>query len=104
MGKNLKYDSFWLGFLVGLLGPVIGFWLFYLIRFSHRSPIYYWEMFVKVKEYQSPILSLSIIFNAFLLWMFLNKHLYKAGRGIMAATFFYVPWILYLYFKVYGWE
>lgn len=98
------WDSQILGFIIGLLGPVAGFWVFYLLRFSHRSPLYYWEMFWRVKQYQSPMLALSLIMNAVLLWLVLRIHWYKAGRGILWATFLYVPWVVYLYFRAYGLE
>lgn len=95
--KNNRFDKLWIGLIAGLLGPVAGFWLFYLLKFRTRTPEYYINLFLNVKEYQSPILSISIIVNAAILWLFLQKNYYKSGRGVLFATFLYVPVIVYLF-------
>lgn len=93
-----QVDRLWIGLLAGLLGPMAGFWIFYLLKFTARTPGYYIQMFLNVREYQSPILSVCVIMNAAILWLFLQGHCYRAGRGVLLATFLYVPFIVYLFF------
>jgi hypothetical protein len=95
--KVKRFDKLWIGFIAGIIGPVGGFWLFYLLKFRARTPEYYIHLFLNVKEYQSPILSLSVIVNAAILWLFLNGNNNRAGRGVLLATFLYVPVIVYLF-------
>lgn len=96
--KN-KFNEIYIGVILGIIGPVIGFWLFYFMQFSFtKSPSGYWEMFLTTKEIQSKILSLSIIVNLAVFFILLKFDFRSAALGVLYATFAYVPVVLYLKF------
>lgn len=95
--KYSKWNNKALGFVFGLIGPVIGFFLLYVIRFSFKEFNEYWRMFLEVDQMKSPIMSLTLIMNIILLFLMLKKDLYKTGWGILFATFCYVPFIVYFF-------
>lgn len=93
-----KFNRIFLGVIFGIIGPLIGFWIYYLMQFSHKAPMDYIEMFLTTKEIQSKILSLSIIFNLVLFFIFLKFDFRSTALGILYATFAYIPVVLYLKF------
>ena len=93
-----KFNRIYYGVICGIIGPVIGFWIFYLMQFSHKSPGSFIELFLATKVIQSKILSLSLIFNLGLFFLFLKFDFRSAALGVLYATFAYIPVILYLKF------
>jgi hypothetical protein len=93
------WDKKYIGFIAGMIGPVIGFHIFYILRFYDKAFSEYLTMFIEIDEFKSPVLSLSIIFNFILLFYFLNRDKYQAGWGVLFATFVYVPVIVYYYLR-----
>lgn len=94
-----KFNQVYSGIIYGLVGPLIGFWIYYLMQFSDtKSPAGYMDMFFETPEIQSKLLSLCIIFNLILFFIFLKFDFRSTALGILYATFIYVPVILYLKF------
>lgn len=94
-------DRFWVGLLMGLAGPLVGFWLYgqyycwkYFVHFSY----YYHEVFLGTKPYQSSIATLSLLFNLIPFFIFLSRDYIFTCRGIMGATLLYAPFIIYMFF------
>lgn len=97
--SSSRFNQVYLGIIFGIIGPFIGFWIFYLMQFSDRkSPMGYIELFLTVNEIQSKILSLSLIFNLALFFILLKFDFRSAALGILYATFLYIPVVLYLKF------
>ena len=94
-------DKFWVGMIFGLLGPFIGFWIFgmyYCHKFHVGFSYYIHAVFLGTKPYQSPIATLSLLFNLILFFLFLRFHFNRTAQGIMGATLIYAPVIIFLFF------
>jgi len=91
-------DSFWMGFIIGIVAPIIGFLLYFLGQFSHKFLLSdFWEFIVKVKLL-SPLISLSLLLNLAVFFIFIWLQWDKAAKGILMGTFFYGAIIIYLKF------
>jgi hypothetical protein len=90
----MRGDSFPLGFLLGLLFPVLGFFGYggiYVtaIRPHHDIHWFVHDLFLGTSEYRSQIISLSLIADAFLFFGFDRYEKYKSMRGVIAAMLLY---------------
>lgn len=99
--KSPKLNNGVLGWVLGFVGPVIGFLLVSVLwtTYYRRSLDYLWrEIILQFNELHAPVLTLSLVFNL-LTFLLFNKygHL-KTARGILGATFVYVPVVFYLKF------
>ncbi len=97
MIELIKKDTLLKGFLLGLIAPVIGFYLFKLSMFSYFDIEKFFEH-VYENELLAPVISICIIFNAALFFYFIQKDKYYTSRGLILATFIYGGIIIYLKF------
>lgn len=82
---KLKFDSSLLGFALGVIAPAVTFML--LLRFYY--PFDYFETFFKgywLKLLAPKVMSLSVIPNLALFFLFIYTHRYKSARGALGAT------------------
>lgn len=94
-----KFNQVYLGVIYGIIGPFIGFWIYYMMQFMERhSPAGYIKLFIETPDIQSKLLSLCIIFNLVMFFVFLKFDFRSTALGILYATFIYVPVVLYLKF------
>jgi hypothetical protein len=96
--KRHPLDKLLYGTIAGILGPLIGFVIYYILLFSHLDFLAFIETFMKFQNMQSPIISISLIFNLVLLYGVFRYNLTEFGRGIVLATFLYVPLVFILKF------
>jgi hypothetical protein len=90
----MRWDSLTTGVICGLLTPVIGFclygWLYTNAIRPHLDFSYFvHDLFLGTKQYQAPILSLSLIANLPVFFLFDRFRMYFAMRGMITATFIY---------------
>ena len=83
-----KWDRFWVGFIPGLIGPLLGITFFYAYKFSDISFQSYLQMAQK-PVVLSPLLSLGVILNLFIFFPFIWNDRYNAARGVIGATIIY---------------
>ena len=86
--------SFALGFILGLLFPVLGFYAYggiYVTAIRPHNDIHWFvhDLFLSTDEYRSQIISLSLIADAFLFFGFDRFERYKSMRGVIAAMLLY---------------
>lgn len=92
-----KLNKISFGIAAGVAGPVIGFWLYYLMQFSiKKSPAGFIQMVLSTPEIQPKILSLALIFNLALFFILLKFDFRSFAMGVLYATFAYVPVVLLL--------
>lgn len=101
MLSELK-DSQMLGFVVGILAPVLGFFAYASIYTSmirpHLTMDYFVnEMFLGTDQFQSPILSLSMIALIPLFFLFNHLNKPKTMRGMLSAMFVLAALIVVLW-------
>ncbi len=90
----MRGDSFPLGFILGLLFPVLGFYGYGTIYVTAIRPHHdlHWfvhELFLGTSEYRSQIISLSLIADAFLFFGFDRFGHHKSMKGVIAAMLLY---------------
>ncbi|MGD1848918.1 MAG: hypothetical protein ACFB10_26295 [Salibacteraceae bacterium] len=84
------------GFALGLIGPVPGFVVYYLILWSHKTLWNFFMLVVQTPEIQSKVLALSLISNLAIFLIFFRSRYDHTARGVLFGTFVYVPIMLYL--------
>jgi hypothetical protein len=85
------------GFVPGLLLPLLGFYIYYLLFFAYMTLDGFIDHVVKANLAVS-VLSLGVILNLGLFFLYYMKEVDKAARGVIGATFIYA--FIVLYFKV----
>jgi len=82
-----RYDLVKLGFALGILAPLISFLIVYLIKFRGYAPHEFYNLMITMHALPK-ILSLMVIPNLLVFFIFIwTDHLYTA-RGVLAATVF----------------
>jgi hypothetical protein len=71
--------------VLGLLAPILGFGLVYLVAFRGISFIEYLEA-LAFREKLSSVISLSVIPNLLLFFIFIWLNYLYSARGVLAAT------------------
>jgi hypothetical protein len=77
-----------LGLLTGIIAPLIIFLIFYFMKFSNASFGEYINILIK-RDIIVQIISLCVIVNLGLFFLFIQTHRYYSARGIIMATFLY---------------
>ena len=85
MKLSRRWNKFWIGLALGIVLPLAVFFLIYLISYSKTS----FEFFVKyalMTQSLPKIVSLCVIPNLAVFYLFLNKEYWYTTRGVIAAT------------------
>lgn len=87
----MRWDSQLTGMVAGLLMPFAGFFIYGLIHTNLVRPhldltFFIHDLFLGTRRFQAPILSLSLIANLPLFFLFDRMDMYKAMRGVITAT------------------
>ena len=98
---TIKYDKLSYGLIAGILLPMIGFFIAYLVKGGDSSFINFWYMFIKdtnsANEYVSEIyssnrreiLTLCLICNMLLFYLpFFRWKMDQFSKGIVGSTLF----------------
>ena len=98
----MRWDSQLTGVLAGLLVPVAGFFIYGWIHTTLVRPhlditFFIEDLFLGTRQFQAPILSLSLIANLPLFFVFDKLNMYKAMRGVIIATLIYGAAIVVLW-------
>ena len=87
----LKQDNIRIGILYGLLGPVLGLFIYYFMAFYTRN-VGFTEFLGYLKQYKTlltGVSSISLIANAVLFTIFINTRKDKTAKGVFIATLLY---------------
>ncbi len=95
-----KKDNFWLGTVLGLLGPVIGFAIFKLIKYRRFSLMEMYQWMTMNHNLITAWISVSLFANALLFTIYVNARIDKTAKGIFAVTVLYA--ITALLIKFFG--
>lgn len=93
-----KMDNRWIGFGLGLIGPLFGFFVLWLAIYSNRSFDYFFTLIWSNPRVHAATLSLCLIFNLALFFPFIWTKRNASAMGVLLATMLYVPFVLYLKF------
>jgi tryptophan-rich sensory protein len=95
-----KKDNLKLGLALGFLTPIIAMFAYYLIQFRLFKLSEFFQVMLQQKSLMSGIISISLIANAVVFTLYINKQIDKTARGIFIATCIYallalvVKWFL----------
>lgn len=89
----IKKDSMILGMICGILSPLLGIILYWLLQF-HEMKLSEFISHILTYKLISPTLSLALLLNLGVFFLFLRKEYYLSSRGVLFATFTYAGIIL----------
>ena len=98
--KLKKFDSFKVGFSLGIVAPVIIFFGYYKLNYDFIK----FNSFVEdafMKSIFAPLLSLCVIINLGIFYLFYWKYFNLAARGVIGATIVYA--IMIFIVKLFFW-
>ncbi|MEJ7588244.1 MAG: hypothetical protein WKI04_11850 [Ferruginibacter sp.] len=95
-----KRDNFWLGTVLGILGPLIGFAVFKTIKYSRFSLKEMYQWMTLNHNLITAWISVSLFANALLFTLYVNARIDKTAKGIFTATVIYA--IVALFIKFFG--
>ena len=97
--KKARFDNIIYGLIPGLFAPLIGFLIFYLVKFSHKNFSEYFE-YISQHSVISHTISLSVLPNLLIFFIFIWAKLYKSAKGVILATMIYAFAILIMRFAI----
>ncbi len=94
---KLNFDKMWLGIMLGILAPLITMYIYYLVNFSHINIAKFITHLFKF-QIQSSFLSLCVVSNLLVFFIFIWSEKYFSARGVLLSTFIYGGAVVYLKF------
>ena len=91
-----KKDNLKLGLVLGLIGPMLGLVVVYLIQYSGLGFSEFLNAFFNERKLITSIGSLSLLANVILFTIYVNTHRDLTARGIFIITLIYGIGILVL--------
>lgn len=95
-----KGDHILIGIGTGLIGAVIGFYLFAFIWglwYDRGVDDFIQQAWKGTDVFKDRILTISVLFDVFLFALFLRLKFYEICKGILLVVLLSVPVILYFY-------
>ncbi|MBS1778790.1 MAG: hypothetical protein JST70_05665 [Bacteroidetes bacterium] len=86
------------GFVLGVLMPVVGFFIVYAILFHSYTFGDFTAYLMRTHEKAATVISLAILLNVLPFIYFTNKRLDLSARGVLIATILYAVLIILLRF------
>jgi hypothetical protein len=83
-----QLDHVFLGFLLGVIAPSIAILIFYYLNFSTSDLGSFLNLSVKEKLL-SPLLSLCLVVNIGVFYLFIHFEKLFSARGVILATFLF---------------
>ena len=97
---RFKKDNFWLGIVLGLVAPVLGFFIFKLIKYNRFSLTEMYQWMTLNHNLITAYISVSLFANALLFTLFVNARIDKTAKGIFLVTVIYA--VVALLIKFFG--
>ncbi len=95
-----KKDNLVFGLILGFVTPILGMFVYYFIQFRLFTLKEFFTVMFQQKSLLSGIISISLIANAVVFTIYINRQVDKTARGIFIATCIYalvalaVKWFL----------
>jgi hypothetical protein len=86
--KQPFIDNAWIGFVLGVIVPLIAFVLYYQAKFSE---ITFWDYLASMHHYGLlfKVMSLCVLTDLPLFYLFIHFKLMKGARGVVSACFIF---------------
>jgi ABC-type lipoprotein release transport system permease subunit len=95
-----KFDKFWIGLIVGVLGALIGFsafGFFWAIANDTTFKYFYKDVFIGTTFFTDKIVTISVLMDVLLFFLFMRYNWYNMCKGILAVVILAVPVAVYYY-------
>jgi hypothetical protein len=93
--KKINFDKMWLGVALGLIAPALTMFGFYVVNFSQISIRKFIDHLV-LMHIQSSLVSLCVVSNLLVFFIFIWTDKLSSARGVLLATFLYGGLVVYL--------
>ena len=93
-----KLDSFLVGFIAGIIGTVVGFFLLaWIWAVVNKMSVRYFidEIFIGSDLFKDKILTVSVLLNVVTFYFANRRGYYAMAKGLLAAVLLVVPFIIY---------
>jgi len=87
-----KIDNLKLGIILGILAPALTMLVIYLVQFTDQSFKELIDLLISKRVF-TKIVSLCVIPNLALFFLFLNKNYFKSARGVLLATILFALFV-----------
>lgn len=97
--KQDRYDKFWVGLILGILGALLGFALFGIAwsYFNDVSFRYFYKDVFQNSFFTDKIITVSILVDVLLFFLFMRMNWYNISKGLLAVVICAVPVVIYYY-------
>lgn len=96
MSWNEKLDSFWKGLAIGILFPVLCFFCYWLFRYSYMGFPVRFIKYLMTGQMLSSTIKICALGNLLIFYLFLNKNMNKATKGIIVSVIIFVALVFYV--------
>ncbi|MBS1628083.1 MAG: hypothetical protein JSR09_00025 [Bacteroidetes bacterium] len=86
----LKKDDIKTGLLIGLLAPFIGMFGFYFLKLRRLTIIEFMQRLGIQRSLLTAMVSFSLLANAIVFTIYINKHIDRTAKGIFITTIIWV--------------
>jgi hypothetical protein len=93
---KINWNSMLTGAIIGIITPLFFLFCYWLFVFSFMSFIPGFFNYLFLGKIFSAVMSLCVIPNLGVFFLFINKYKNKSGRGVILATLLYAIFIFYL--------
>lgn len=90
-----RFDSMTLGAIIGLIAPMISLFGFYLVKYSHLTFSKFFNDILLGYGILLPVISLCVITNLLVFFIFIWTNRNHSARGVLLATFVYGGYMMY---------
>lgn len=102
---RINWNNFWLGIILGLVLPILALFVYWMWSFKYMNFAPQFFRFLLTGRVLSAVLSLCLIPNLGVFFLFLNRERWKTCRGIILTMLIYGFIIVYLKIWVeHSWE
>jgi hypothetical protein len=94
--ERKKYDYMWIGLVLGFISPLLTLYAFYLFRYSsHLTFEQFYTQILLAANIVTPSISLCVISNLLVFFIFIWTDRYYSARGVLFATIIYGGYVVY---------
>jgi hypothetical protein len=93
LNKLSRYNDVRLGLAAGLIVPLITVFIFYLVKFNHYSLVEFFSAMIS-RNVLSSLLSICVIPNLLIFFIFIWTNMLYTARGVLMATFVFAVMVV----------
>lgn len=90
-----RFDSLTIGAVSGLVAPLISLFVFYLIAYRNMAFSQFFHEILIGYGILMPVISLCVIINLLVFFIFIWTNRNYSARGVLLATFVYAGYVVY---------